>query len=830
MFRIQTSRLLAGFVIALTLAILVNIPTGTPYSPLNTGPRGYSKIADGTADIYLSPTEMGRLQTPAIIIPINTGLSSEAVAEIAGLVEKNKTIIILDNNGYAEGLLQQLGIKLLVDNHTVIDDINSLSGERYDIIVQVKDNMSMIINRPRSLKVYTGHEIIEYYNTSGYAYIDENGDGTYTIGEPMGNITVGFAVKINNSIIVYLSSLTVFSNELLDKNHGFLQHFTSGGYSLYVGNLGLSELELWRIDLYRRIHSIDRDLLGISLYILGLPVLFYITGRKPGKHMPLKYLYVYTLSSMLVFTAPLVNPEYVLGPVMLGLATILLLMAMFMAQKYTGPYPILSLSLSLSVYPGLLALSTLLLLASLPLFINQERTENSFMGSTSILYVKTLASMLVFVPIVPLLTAPILVGFSAILFLTTYYYVQTGKITVELIYMPRRLFAGREEALIFNVKGIGIRFLTGFFINDRLVEKVADDIRGYTLVYYSNSVIGRHQLSLKVYAYDGYMFSSRKLLDTKTDIVVLPAIPKIVADIRARSARRGLLRSLIESLRGEAVILSGRGWELYEEIKITGENLRGIIGRLINAPGFAASFLKPLLESIAGLMGVKAKKWYGEYRGVRYYVAGDPVRLIHWKKSVSRNMLHTREYEVPTSGSEEAGRGRKSGETPLLITIFIDSANRREFEFKVNRLITTLYNVASRDPEFKLMLSIVSGSSVLTLHARADELLTILIDTLERQYTGFTYEYEPVGGGGFTVEPSLTRLSSSAVNTILWIHSTIAAAINKSVQKLGINPPIYYSIIDSRSVEKRSLLVRSFLEALRYRYIPLDNIDKALAI
>ncbi len=830
MLKSQTGKLLLSFIIILSTAVIINLPTTTPYSLLNTSDNGYSLLMKNSDKILIYNNELKSIDGGVVILPLRESISSNTSISLLKLLKRNITLIILDDGGYAEFFFEKIGIKVVFYKYYVIDNIYHYDKNRFDPILSYAGG-KIVGSYVHPIMVYSSRRILSLIKSSDYAYADENNDHTYTLGEPMGNITVGFIARINNSKIVYLSSVKILANKLFNRNIGLIKRFPSKIY-LYIGNLKLSPIELWRIDLYRRINSLDKNLLSIALHLLSLPVLFYITGRTTERSVPLWYLYVYILASMFSFTAPIINPGAVLAPVLLGLTTILLLITMFSSGKYIGPYPILGLSLGLSVFPGLIALSTLLLIISLPLFVDQSSSRTIYLGNTSTVFVKTLLSLSVFVPIIPIYIIPIVTGFVFIIAAATYHYMKMKNITVKPIHIPNKLIVNKKESFIFSVEKPYNNYVLDYYINNSLIKDIHEDLKGYTIVYYSINRVGKHNLSLEVYSRDKWGLSSRKLFRSKSTVTALPRTPEIIRDIRASARRKGLLKSIIETLRGEAVIIRGRGEKIAEEIPLTRETAEKLLGELLNVPGYSASFFKPLLESLMGKLPMRRPKWYGEYRGVRYYIPGDPIRLIHWKKTVSRNTLFVKEYEISISGRAEAGRGNRSGETPLLIIALLDSSNKNEFEEKLNKLMKILYQTASRDPEFKLALSIISGTTILVLHARADELLTILLDALDKEYMTFLYEYDPVEplpareyATGFT----LSKVKSLALNTILSIHSKIASYVNQSLENLGLSSPIYYTLIDSRSVQKRSLILRNFLKIIGYKYVPINEIGERLS-
>lgn len=244
-------------VVALMVVLVVSSTgTSTPYSIFNSGDEGYSKLLESVvSDVIDNITEdlVRSCDDSMIIMPLINKLDEENYKVLEEYLTCGGTVILLDENGYINDFLVQIGIEAFVDNHTVLDEIDKLHNRYYPIITfRTPNNTTMRIAtyKPTSITIppnTVGINIVPLGITSEYAYVDRNGDGYFSSDDRMGEQAIVVAVHVGKGLLYIVSDVDVLTNRLLDKldNIKFIEYLTSNKNHvyLYIGALNMGILD-----------------------------------------------------------------------------------------------------------------------------------------------------------------------------------------------------------------------------------------------------------------------------------------------------------------------------------------------------------------------------------------------------------------------------------------------------------------------------------------------------------------------------------------------------------------------------------------------------------
>ena len=220
------------------LAIIANLPSPTPYSPYNTGSNGYSRLVrEVNVRIIGSPVEV-EADSPSnitVLVPLTRELDQASASVLQELLARGATVVVLDENGYSNSLLEALGIKARVECWKVLDEVSKL-GDRAHPLVRVwlrgeTSPMLLATYLPSYITLSTSRGLVGQGYTSSYAYADLDGNMYFSGTDRMGSYTIVAAWRIEGGTLAVIADLDALSNALFSNadNSRLLQSLVGSG-------------------------------------------------------------------------------------------------------------------------------------------------------------------------------------------------------------------------------------------------------------------------------------------------------------------------------------------------------------------------------------------------------------------------------------------------------------------------------------------------------------------------------------------------------------------------------------------------------------------------
>ena len=199
------------------LSLLLSIPTSTPLSPYNTGDHGYSHLLTlHTLTVTMSlPKDDKNI---IIILPLERRIDERSVKSIRNLLMHGSTIVVLDEKGYSNQLLEDVGVKAKVVSVTVLDEVSKAYSRFYPVAsLRLGNNTLRIVTfKPSYIFIDNISRAATVARTSQYAYADVNNDGYYNVGEPIESFIIASLWKVGNGSLWLVSDIDIFRNDLID--------------------------------------------------------------------------------------------------------------------------------------------------------------------------------------------------------------------------------------------------------------------------------------------------------------------------------------------------------------------------------------------------------------------------------------------------------------------------------------------------------------------------------------------------------------------------------------------------------------------------------------
>lgn len=274
---------LAAVAVAVSsLGLIASVPSSTPYSPFNDGPRGYSTMAGITgAEPVISIEGSGG----TLIIPLAHGLSDEEMRAVASFVASGGRVVIIDEGGYSNTLLSEyLNLSIAVVAAPVLDYVLNYDGNSSIPLINASVNGNIFtcyFLKPSSISLLNGSaEVIA--TTSRLSFRDNDRSGFFSLGDQFGPFPVAVVSGTVAGRVYVITDLDAFSNSLisLGNNSEFLKLVIGEGQaSVYLGGLNTTPVDIIKTYLSRGRGVIDEVVELGSLTAIAAVIIY---GRRAG--------------------------------------------------------------------------------------------------------------------------------------------------------------------------------------------------------------------------------------------------------------------------------------------------------------------------------------------------------------------------------------------------------------------------------------------------------------------------------------------------------------------------------------------------------------------
>lgn len=241
-----------------------------PGNPFWNGLSRFYEILDARAidDLRILGIADPGISTLVVVGP-SRGFDGYEVEAVRRFVSSGGMLLVLDDFGYANTLLEGLNLRFRFNGSLLLDPlfmercriapkIRDVRLEGFESTEGVRLNYATVIDGD-------GFDILAY--SSSFSFLDLDYDLSWSSGEPLGPFPVAVSVRMGSGLIVAVSDSSIFINSMLgyDGNSRLLYRLLSG--------------RMVYIDLSHRVPSIHANLkysLKIILGFLSIPESRYL--------------------------------------------------------------------------------------------------------------------------------------------------------------------------------------------------------------------------------------------------------------------------------------------------------------------------------------------------------------------------------------------------------------------------------------------------------------------------------------------------------------------------------------------------------------------------
>ncbi|WFO74574.1 hypothetical protein J4526_05680 [Desulfurococcaceae archaeon MEX13E-LK6-19] len=247
-----TIMLIIVLIAAITMSIITYVPTTTSFSPYNTYGDGLSVFVN---DIGVKPNIVNTddIGCKVLIVVAEKPLDEDKINIYENFVAKGGTLIVFDDAGYTNNLFSKLGLGITIVNKTVLDEVFK-EDDRFHVKARYSIDSYhgyVILYKPGFIEIsdLTNKRVILY--SSSYSYVDMDGNGYYTVGEPIGQKYLGVEAASGKGRIIVIADKDIVTNSIIVLENNTL--FTKELIGQEDTCLDLSELKLGPMD-YLKFH------------------------------------------------------------------------------------------------------------------------------------------------------------------------------------------------------------------------------------------------------------------------------------------------------------------------------------------------------------------------------------------------------------------------------------------------------------------------------------------------------------------------------------------------------------------------------------------------
>jgi hypothetical protein len=225
--RIASGPVIAAFLLALAVAVTLaaSTPIDDPYSTLNTQWNGTSALAEKgfhavSEDLM---TTLSSTNGAAVLLIIGasrqfTGVEADFLADF---VQKGGLLVLADNFGSSNSLLDLLGVPMRFDGKLLADGLFYRKQPAFPTISDFSSSEfstglnELVLDYATVLDILDGGNVKVLARSSPFSFLDLNQDGKKDLGEPSGPFPVLAELELGRGAVVLFTSPASFANGLI---------------------------------------------------------------------------------------------------------------------------------------------------------------------------------------------------------------------------------------------------------------------------------------------------------------------------------------------------------------------------------------------------------------------------------------------------------------------------------------------------------------------------------------------------------------------------------------------------------------------------------------
>ena len=296
----ETRKLLPILALLITLSMTALIWFYPANGDFRTSNPFWNGLATFAVDSKVSViTSFDNLPSPSkeavlIIIPYMQFTETE-LDKLSQYVSGGGTLIVLDDYGYGNQILNRLGLNMRFTGKPLLDPLFNYKSKwlpRITAFTQtpITNNVtSIVLNHASTISNVSDNAVVAW--SSRFSFLDLNGNSTWETGEPTGPLAVAAYAKVGEGYVAAISDPSILINSMInmDDNLNFIKEVVqiqSSSPTIFVdqSHLPKTSLDEAKETIAATYKSVSSPIGTLSLITVILALTLTPVWRKSGKN------------------------------------------------------------------------------------------------------------------------------------------------------------------------------------------------------------------------------------------------------------------------------------------------------------------------------------------------------------------------------------------------------------------------------------------------------------------------------------------------------------------------------------------------------------------
>jgi len=230
--------IMLALVVAVLLAVVIWFyPSNRDFGPANSSWNGLSNFVaefevSAISSLESLPTSP---QGTALVVIAYSAFADPELESLKRYVESGGTLVILDDYGHGNQILDYLGVEPRFTNDPLLDPLFNYRNGSLPKVTQfaheppISGVDAILLNHASSLSGVSEDDVIAW--SSRFSFLDQNGNSVWDEGEPVGPLAVACSMSYEDGYIVLISDPSILINSMLEMedNRLFVENFLAAG-------------------------------------------------------------------------------------------------------------------------------------------------------------------------------------------------------------------------------------------------------------------------------------------------------------------------------------------------------------------------------------------------------------------------------------------------------------------------------------------------------------------------------------------------------------------------------------------------------------------------
>jgi hypothetical protein len=297
---VEARKLLPILALLITLSMTALIWFYPPNGDFRTSNPFWNGLVTFAVDSKVSViTSFDNLPSPSkeavlIIIPYMQFTETE-LDKLSQYVSGGGTLIVLDDYGYGNQILNRLGLNMRFTGKPLLDPLFNYKSKWLPRITDftptpITNNVtSIVLNHASTISNVSDNAVVAW--SSRFSFLDLNDNSTWETGEPTGPLAVAAYTKVGEGCIVAISDPSILINSMInmDDNLNFIKNviqIQSSSPTIFVdqSHLPKTSLDETKETIAATYKSVSSPLGTLTLIAVTLALALTPVWRKNGKN------------------------------------------------------------------------------------------------------------------------------------------------------------------------------------------------------------------------------------------------------------------------------------------------------------------------------------------------------------------------------------------------------------------------------------------------------------------------------------------------------------------------------------------------------------------